>query len=374
MTSAVHALAAPETHASPHIRDHLDLSAAMRCVLWAVTPAVLFGAINAGQQVLSAARVVGLDALPGWQLALVRVLGFPPSPESPGASLVVGLACAVPIVAVAAITGWLWSRLFARMRGRSSPEALPVAVTLFALCLPPGIPLWQVALGSSFAVVVGLEIFGGTGRNPVHPAVVGFVFLYFAYPASFSGPGVWVALEGAPGATVLGTLAENGPTAVRASQMRWTDTLIGWQPGALGVTSALASAIGGAFLVYAQLASWRVIAGGVLGLAASAALVNALGDPGRPGVGLPWAWHLTTGSFAFAIVFLATDPVTSPSTAPARFVYGILIGVLTLLVRVFSPSHPEGAMLAILLGNVLAPLLDHATVRVHCWRRRRRRG
>ena len=365
---------ARETRAAPHVRDRLDLRTAMRCLLCAVAPAALVGAVNAGQQVLLAGRVLGQDEPPGWRGALVHALGFPPSPESPGASLVVGLSCAIPVLLVAAGSGWLWSQLFARVRGRSSPEMLPVAVTLFALTLPPGIPLWQVALGSSFAIVVGLEIFGGTGRNPVHPALVGFAFLYFAYPASFSGPGTWVALEGAPSTTVLGTLSQGGAAALQTTRVQWMDTLLGWQAGALGVTSALACVAGGVFLVYAQLASWRIMLGGVLGLAVTAALVNTVGDSMRPQVGLPWHWHLTTGSFAFGIVFLATDPVTSPDTAPARLVYGILIGALTVLVRVFSPAHPEGAMLAILLGNVLAPVLDHATIRLHRWRRSRRRG
>lgn len=362
------------THVAPHLRDGFDVRGAMHCVLWAVAPCALVGVANAGYQALWAAQRQGLEPLPGWRGEWLRALGLAPSPESALACMAYGLACALPVLAVAAGVGWAWVQLFERLRGRSSGEALPVVVVLFALMLPPTIPLWQVMLGISFAVVVGLEIFGGTGRNVANPALVGFVFLYFSYPASFSADGIWVAMEGATSATVLGALAEGGFPAVQADGMTWERTLMGWEPGGLGETSALACLAGAALLVYARVASWRVIAGGFLGLVTTAALSNALGDPGRPQIGLPWYWHLTVGSFAFGIVFLATDPVTSAATAPGRWAYGALIGFVAVLVRVFNPAHPEGVMMAILLGNVLAPLLDHVVLRVHGLRRRRRLG
>lgn len=346
----------------------------MGCVLLAVSPCALVGVVNAGYQVLGASRRQGLERLPGWLGEGLAVLGLPAAPESVAACLLVGLGRALPMLAVAGGIAWAWARLFARLRGRASSEAIPVVVVLFALSLPPAIPLWQVALGISFAVVVGLEIFGGTGRNVVNPALAGLAFLYFTYPASFSGEGVWVGVAGADGTTVLRAASEGGLAALGAGSIRWIDTLVGLEPGALGETSALACLAGGVLLVYARLASWRVLAGGVLGLAITAELSNALADATRPLRGLAWHWHLTTGSFAFGLVFLATDPVTSAVTAAGRWAYGALIGFLVVVVRVFNPAHPEGVMVAILLANVLAPLLDRAVVWRHGLRRRRRLG
>jgi Na+-transporting NADH:ubiquinone oxidoreductase subunit B len=356
---------------APHLRDGLDLRRATTCLLAAVAPSALAGVTNAGHQALLAARELGLARLPGWRGALFHALGLPSSPDSLPACFAYGLSCAVPMLAVAAGVGWAWDRVFVRLRDRAPCETLPAVVVLFCLLLPPGIALWQVAAGASVAHVVGLAIFGGTGRNPVHPVLVGFTFLYFAYPASFSAPGAWVALDGARAEPALVALAGGSLSALELS---WADTLLGRTPGGLGETSALACLLGGAFLVYAQLASWRVIAGGALGLVAAAALANAFGDPERPLVGVPGYWHLGLGSFAFGLVFLATDPVTSAATRAGRWVYGALIGGITVLVRVFNPALAEGALIAIVLANVLAPLLDHGVVALHLRRRRRRLG
>jgi Na+-transporting NADH:ubiquinone oxidoreductase subunit B len=357
---------------APHVRDVLDLRRAMRAVLWAVAPCAAVGALNTGWQALRAAESVASP--PGWREALLASLGVAARPESPLSCALTGLAWLLPVLAVAVAAGLAWGELFARVRRRRRSEAIPVVAVLFALLLPPAVPLWQVALGASFAVVVGLEIFGGTGRNAVNPAVAGFALLYFTYPATFSAQGVWVATPGAQATTVLAAAAHGGVDALRAWGITWRDTLLGFEPGGLGETSALACALGATLLVWMGLASWRVILGGVAGLAAAAALANAFGDPGRPLVGLPVAWHLTTGSFAFGIAFLATDPVTSAVTRAGRWAYGAFVGAFAVLVRVFNPSHAEGMAMALLLGNVLAPLLDHAAVRARRLRRRWRRG
>jgi Na+-transporting NADH:ubiquinone oxidoreductase subunit B len=277
-----------------------------------------------------------------------------------------------PIAAVAAISAWVWHRIFLRLRGRGAAEALPVVVALFTLSLPPTLPLWQVAFGSSAAVVLGLEIFGGTGRNVANPALVGVALLAFAYPASFSGEGSWVALDGAEATPALRLLAQEGAEALLDGELGWRATFVGSEPGALGDTSAAACLLGALVLVRAGLASWRVIVGGALGLLASVALANAVGESARPELGLPGWWHLTTGSFAFGLVFLATDPVTSPLTKAGRWVYGALIGLVTALVRIFNPAIEDGTWMAILLGNLLAPLIDRAVVGIHGWRRSRR--
>jgi Na+-transporting NADH:ubiquinone oxidoreductase subunit B len=357
---------------APHVRDTLDLRRAMRVVLWAVAPCAGVGVVNTGWQALCAAQRSGLAAPPGWRGALLASLGATTRPDSGLACALLGLAWLLPVLAVAAAAGLAWGELFARVRRRPRSEAIPVVVVLFALLLPPAVPLWQVAIGASLAVVLGLEIFGGTGRNVVNPALVGFALLYFAYPASFSAEGVWVATPGAQAKPVLAAAARGGMEAVRAQGITWSDTLVGLEPGALGETSALACALGGALLVWTGLASWRVMLGAVAGLAATAALANAFGDPDRPLVGLPVAWHLSTGAFAFGVAFLATDPVTSAVTPAGRWAYGAFVGFFTVLVRVFNPAHAEGVVMAVLLGNVLAPLLDHVAVRVRLRRRRRR--
>ncbi len=361
------------THSAPHARDGLDLRRAMRCVLWAVSPCALAGVANTGHQALAAAQG-WLEPPTSSPYAWLVALGLPTSPGSAVACLVYGLLVAAPIAAVAAATAWGWHRIFVAVRGRGAGEALPVVVALFALSLPPTLPLWQVALGASAAVVLGFEIFGGTGRNIAHPAVVGLAVLTFAYPTSFSRQGAWVALEGAEATPPLRALAQGGVGSVLGGEVAWQSTFLGTEPGALGDASAAACLIGALVLVRAGLASWRVMAGGVLGLVATAAVGNALGDAARPEVGLPVWWHLTTGSFAFGLVFLATDPVTSPVTAAGRWVYGGSIGAMTALVRIFNPAPDDGTWMAILLANLLAPLLDRGVVGVHLWQRRRRGG
>ena len=365
------AAAVAVTRGAPHVRDGLDLRRAMRWVLVALAPCAVAGLANTGRQALAAAET-WLEAPASGPFAWLVALGLPTSPESPIACVAYGCFVGAPIAAVAAATAWAWHRIFARLRPRGGGEALPVVVALFALLLPPTLPLWQVALGASAAVVLGLEVFGGTGRNVANPALVGLALLTFAYPGSFSREDAWVALAGADAAPPLRVLAEEGAEAVLGGELGWRATFLGDEPGALGDTSAAACLLGAFVLVRAGLASWRVLAGGVVGLVATVVLGNAVGDAARPEVGLPAWWHLTTGSFAFGLVFLATDPVTSPLTPVGRWIYGALIGLVVALVRIFNPGSDDGTAMAILLGNLLAPLIDRGVVGVHAWRRTRR--
>lgn len=362
------------TRGAPHVRDSLDVQRVVGWWLAALAPTALLGAWNTGFQALSAAQGLGLDAVPGWRGAVLAGAGLPAAPGSALACVLYGLACLVPALAVAGLAGALVGVVFARARGRAPGATLPLVVVLFVLMLPPDLPLWQVALGAAFGVAVGLEVFGGTGRNVVNPAVVGVALLYFAYPGGFSGAGAWVALDGAEAATALGLAAEGGTAALDAADRTLADAFLGREPGAPGETSALACLLGGALLLYGRLASWRIVAGGVLGLAATAAAAGALADPGRPLAGLSPAWHLSAGGFAFALLFLATDPVTSAATRGGRWALGLWIGFFVALVRIFNPAHREGVLMAVLLGNVLAPLFDHVAVRAWAWRRRRRHG
>jgi len=362
------------TQGAPHVRDGLDVRRATVCTLLALVPTALVGTWNVGLQVLVSVDDQGLDGVPGWGGALLAATGLPPDYALAPACWVVGLARVVPLAAVCFAAGWVWERIFTHVRGRAPSTVFPVMVALTVLMLPPGIPLWQAALGVSVAVIVGLEIFGGSGRYVVHPAMVGISFLYFTYPASFGVDGDWVALPDAEMPRALEHAAEGGLEEMLDWYFTWQRTALGTEPGALGETSALACLLGGLLLLHARLASATVVLGGVLGLAGTAALANLLGDPARPVVGVPVHWHATLGGFAFALFFVLTDPVTSATTRGARLAYGAFFGALVVLVRVFNPAHPEGVVMALVLANVTAPLFDFAATRWNVWRRSRRLG
>ena len=345
---------------TPQLRGGMRLDAMMAAVLVALIPCALAGLLNAGYQANLWLEAHAPEA-PGWRVALLHGLGIPLRSDSIGACFAHGLLWLAPLWAVSFAAGWLWETVFARMRGRPRDAALPVIVSMLVLSLPPAVPLWQVALGASFAVVFGKEIFGGTGRNVVNPAVAGLAFLYLAYPETATGDRIWIPVDGASGATPLAS-AEQGMEALRASGLVWLDSFLGREPGALGETSAAACALGALWLVHLRLVDWRILAGGVAGLAVTALAFQTLGAGEPSAAQLPWHWHLVLGSFAFGLVFLATDPVTSAATPGGRWLYGLLIGFLVVTIRVANPAHREGMIFAVLLANLTAPLLDHAAV------------
>jgi Na+-transporting NADH:ubiquinone oxidoreductase subunit B len=242
---------------------------------------------------------------------------------------------------------------------------------LYALILPATIPLWQVALGISFGVVIGKEVFGGTGKNFLNPALVGRAFLYFAYPAQISGDAVWIAVDGFSGATALGVAAIDGMEGVIASGLTWSQAFFGQMPGSIGETSAGACLLGAALLVYTGIASWRIMTGVFAGLVIPVLAVGFV-DSSNPMLAMPWHWHIVLGGFAFGAVFMATDPVTACNTNNGKWIFGLLIGFLTWVIRVFNPAYPEGIMLAILFGNVFAPIIDYLVVQANVRRRKRR--
>ena len=248
-------------------------------------------------------------------------------------------------------------------------EGFFVTSVLFALILPPSIPLWQVALGISFGVVIGKEVFGGTGKNFLNPALTGRAFLFFAYPAQISGDAVWAAVDGFSGATALSVAGAGGIQAVIDGGLSWMDAFIGTMQGSIGETSTLAIFIGGAVLLMTKIASWRIVAGVMIGMIALSTLFNFLGSETNPMFSMPWYWHMVTGGFAFGMIFMATDPVSASMTNTGKWVFGILIGVMVVLIRVVNPAFPEGMMLAILFANLCAPLIDHFVVKANIKRR-----
>lgn len=369
------------TRAAAHVRDGIDLKRVMMTVFFAAMPAVLFGIYNTGFQANLQITEYGFSPIEGWRTALVAALtGF--DPTSFLANFVHGLVYYVPIVIVVYVGGFIWEGLFAWKRGHEVNEGFFVTGILFTLILPPAIPLWQVFLGVSFGVVVGKEVFGGTGKNFLNPALVGRAFLFFAYPAQMSGDAVWTAVDSFSGATPLSLaqagelnfaagLTENAAVG-QAMDITWMQTFLGGIQGSIGETSTLAIMLGACVLLLTRIASWRIMAGVVVGVVALSALFNTIGSETNPMFGMPWYWHLTLGSVAFGLVFMATDPVSAAMTNTGKWVFGILIGLMVVIIRVVNPAFPEGVMLAILFGNLCAPLIDYFVVQANIKRRQRR--
>ncbi|MGR4067796.1 NADH:ubiquinone reductase (Na(+)-transporting) subunit B [Billgrantia sp. C5P2] len=360
------------TKTTAHVRDGIDLKRIMITVWLCTFPAMFFGMWNAGW-LANSAIADGYASMDGWREAILMVLASGHDPDSLWANFVLGATYFLPIYLVTFVVGGFWEVLFAVKRGHEVNEGFFVTSVLYALVLPATIPLWQVALGITFGVVIGKEIFGGTGKNFLNPALTGRAFLYFAYPAQISGDAVWVAADGYTGATPLSIAFQEG-MADLTSQYSWWDAFIGYLPGSVGEVSTLAIFIGAAVLLWTKIASWRIMLGCLLGMVGTSLLFNLVGSESNPMFAMPWYWHLVIGGFAFGMVFMATDPVSASMTNPGRLIFGILIGVMTVLIRVVNPAFPEGIMLAILFANLFAPLIDHFFVQANIKRRMRRVG
>jgi len=355
-----------------HVRDGVDLKRIMITV-WACTfPAMFFGMWAAGWQANSAIAE-GFSSMGTWREAIMMTLAGGHDPGSVWANFVLGATYFLPIYLVTFVVGGFWEVLFAIKRGHEVNEGFFVTSVLYALILPATIPLWQVALGITFGIVIGKEIFGGTGKNFLNPALTGRAFLYFAYPAQISGDAIWVAADGYTGATALSVAFSDGMAAL-TSQFSWWDAFLGFIPGSVGETSTLAILLGAVVLLWTKIASWRIVLGVFLGMVATSALFNLIGSDSNPMFAMPWYWHLVVGGFAFGMVFMATDPVSASMTNQGRLIFGALIGVMTVLIRVVNPAFPEGIMLAILFANLFAPLIDNFFVQANIKRRMQRTG
>jgi Na+-transporting NADH:ubiquinone oxidoreductase subunit B len=243
---------------------------------------------------------------------------------------------------------------------------------LYALIMPPEVPLWQVGLGISFGVVIGKEVFGGTGKNFLNPALTGRAFLYFAYPANMSGDTIWTPVDGFSGATNLAIAASQGYQEIVVQGSTWMDSFLGFVQGSIGETSALACFIGLGFLLITKIANWRLVVGCLGGMIGFSLLLNLIGSDTNPMFAMPWYWHLVVGGYAFGLAFMVTEPVSASHTNLGRYIYGALIGFMVVMIRVINPAFPEGMMLAILFGNVFAPLIDYFVVQANIRRRARR--
>ena len=358
------------TKGASHVRDALDLKRMMITVVAALAGCIYMAMYNTG---LQAHRAITAGAVPldVWQTRALEAMGLAFDPGSWVSCMVYGALFYVPVLVTTFAVGGAWEALFAAVRNHEINEGFLVTGMLFPLTLPATIPLWQVAVGITFGVVIGKEIFGGTGMNVLNPALTARAFLFFAYPVQISGDRVWIAadtkVDGLSGATWLANAAESGLAAI---SVEWRDAFLGLVPGSMGETSALACLFGALVLVATGIGSWRIMAGGVIGSAAAVLLLNALPADTNPFFDVPMAWHFVLGGWAFGLVFMATDPVSASQSDRGRWVYGLLIGVFAILIRVVNPAYPEGMMLAILLMNVFAATIDYFVVKGNIKRRK----
>ncbi|MEY0233704.1 NADH:ubiquinone reductase (Na(+)-transporting) subunit B [Providencia manganoxydans] len=371
------------TKGRSHVRDTIDLKRMMILVWLAVFPAMFWGMYNVGNQAIPALYHLYSGAelqqvLAGdWHYRLAQFLGASLTPDAGwGSKMLLGAVYFLPIYFVVFVVGGFWEVLFSMIRGHEINEGFFISSILFALIVPPTIPLWQAALGITFGVVIAKEIFGGTGRNFLNPALAGRAFLFFAYPAQISGDLVWTAADGFSGATPLSQWATGGEHAlintVSGEPITWMQAFLGNMPGSIGEVSTLMIFIGGLFIMFFRIASWRIVAGVMVGMIAMSYLFNFIGSETNPLFAMPWYWHMVLGGFAFGMIFMATDPVSASFTDKGKWAYGILIGVMCVLIRVANPAYPEGMMLAILFANLFAPLFDYLVVQANIKRRKAR--
>jgi Na+-transporting NADH:ubiquinone oxidoreductase subunit B len=365
------------TKKGSHIRDAVDLKRTMMMVILALIPCLLFGMYNTGHYEMVAEMgtrdIAYLDHF--WSKV--------------GAGAVV----VIPLVAVSYASGLIVEFIFGVIKGHALHEGFLVSGMLIPLVMPADVPLWMVAVATIFAVVIGKEIFGGTGMNIVNVALTARAFLFFAYPTKMSGDFVWMAgdekaADGFSGSTVLGDLAtfttdkmmvagnevagQTGEAALEAINNSYSmfDSFIGMIPGSVGETSVIACLLGAALLLFTGVGSIRIMLSFGIGGFVTGLLMNAIGS--NPYMDLPAAHHLLIGGFAFGAVFMATDPVTAAQTATGKIIYGFFGGMIAILIRVLNPAYPEGVMLSILFMNVMAPIIDHYVIQANVKRRLKR--
>ena len=341
------------TKSGSHIRDCVDLKRVMTVVIIALMPALAFGIWNVGEQHSIA---FGLD------MSFIEKVWF-------------GFLKVLPLIIVSYVVGLGIEFISAQLRGHEVNEGYLVSGMIIPLIMPVDVPLWILALAVAFAVIVGKEVFGGTGMNIWNPALIARAFVFFAYPSQISGDTIWVeglnaakanamqVVDGFSGSTPLGQAANGAVefTTTTGEPLSLMQAFIGTMPGSIGETSTIAILIGAVILIWTGVASWKIMVSCVAGALGVGFLINGFAEAGTFAA-VPAYWHLVLGGFAFGAVFMATDPVTSAQTEKGKWIYGFLVGVLAVIIRLFNPGYPEGMMLAILLMNTFAPLIDHYVV------------
>ena len=371
------------TTGKTHVRDFADLKRIMIIVWFAVFPAMFWGLYNVGNQTVGAiATLPNAQEIAStcyslfsgdWHYAIAQLLGASLGSDAGVYSkMIIGAVYFLPIYIVVFAVGGFWEVLFCLIRHHEINEGFFVTSIVFALVVPPTMPLWQAALGISFGVIIGKEVFGGTGRNFVNPALCGRAFLFFAYPASISGTNCWVPVDGFSGATPLAQWAAGGADALKDSAgnaINWMDAFLGNIPGSIGEGSTLMILVGALIILATVVASLRIMVGILIGAFLTSLLFNSIGSATNAMFSMPFAWHAVLGGFAFGTVFMATDPVSSSFTNKGKWAFGVLIGIMVILIRTVNPAYPEGMMLAILFANCWAPLFDYLATQRNIKRR-----
>lgn len=363
------------TKGSSHIRDGLDLKRMMITVVIALIPAIFMAMYNTGYQAHLAISS-GATPLETWQTLTMQWLGLASfNPENFWACLIHGALYYLPVLFLTFLVGGNCEALFAIIRKHEINEGFLVTGMLFPLVLPPTIPLWQVALGIAFGVVIGKEIFGGTGMNILNPTLTARAFLFFAYPAEISGDKVWIAantaVDGISGATWLAETSTKGFETLTEG-LSWWDAFIGLVPGSMGETSTLGCLLGAVILIFSKIGSWRIMLGVGVGSLIASLFLNTISSETNLLLAVPFWWHIVLGGWAFGAVYMATDPVSASHSNTGKYVYGLIIGSLAILIRVINPAYPEGMMLAILFVNLFAGLIDYFVIQANVKRRRKR--
>jgi Na+-transporting NADH:ubiquinone oxidoreductase subunit B len=356
------------TQTTAHVRDSIDLKRTMITVVVAMLPCILMALYNTGYQAHLIMASGEFQAI-GWRHDLMMTMGLSHDPANLFSNIVYGALFFIPVWLVCNVAGGICEVIFASIRKHEVNEGFLVTGWLIPLTLPPTIPLWQVAAGTIFGVVFAKEIFGGTGKNIFNPALMARAFLFFAYPGQISGDAVWAAVDGYSGATALSQASLGGAEAI---SVPWMDAFLGFQTGSMGETSALACLFGAFYLISSGIGSWRIMLGCFIGMIGMTMTFNLIGSETNPMFSVPIHWHLVIGSFAFATVFMATDPVSASMTNTGRWIYGILIGLMGVLIRVVNPAFPEGWMLSILFMNAFAPTIDYFVIKSNIKRRKAR--
>jgi Na+-transporting NADH:ubiquinone oxidoreductase subunit B len=361
-----------QTRKAPHIRANNSVQALLNNFIIASIPCWLIGLWNLGYQINMNLTTLGLNELSGWQGALLAKLSIVPDPSSIYLCFLIGLLYFIPIFIAAFLSTSIWEVIFARVRQRPFSEGVLAFAWLFSMLMPAGIDLYKVILGVSFGYVVGTAIFGGYGRYLVSPVLLGVVFLLFSYPELVYNPEIWVPVPGADVMLALNYAASGGQLAVESAGLSWLDLFIGIRPGPIGSVSVLGCVVGAVYLVLTNSASFRIIIGGLIGMFIAVLIYTNLTDVSNPMSTISASWHLVLGAFMFGLVFFATDPVASATTSGGRWVYGILVGILAIIIRISNPSYNEGILFAILLTSLFSPVIDFCFVEMNIRKRRKR--
>lgn len=348
------------TECAPHIRASIDLRHIQRTQAFALSPVVIAALLNTGYQYLLALNANAGASPGGWRDRVIQSFGIDFQDPSVTGALLAGLVHIVPILLVAVVSAGLCERAFSTKRDRPMESGFLVVALVFTLLLPPNASLVHVALGMIFAIVFGKGVFGGDGKTFLNPALLGVAVVQISFPTSGSGHPLWTGIEGYAGVDIFYRYHQHGEAALAWAGIDWWSAFIGVEQGLIGTTSVLAALLGGAVLVFRRIASWRLICAQVAGLVTMVWVGNAIGGGGV--MDLPWYWHLLLGNFAFGAIFIATDPSSSAGTDVGRWVQGVLMGGLVVMIRFLNESHPDGAVAALLLGSVLAPLIDQIVV------------